>query len=141
MISIKIDAKSISFGNYCWNNRTVRASERRQRRRQRRSLRHHNPRYHHFSIPSSMIFSQRQRRSEATTTKAFLGSVRQPTARRGCSLACSKSSLGGRGLDERRRSSFQSRQNPIRRNPRGNPGGPNFERPYLGQIAVTRAEN
>ena len=33
------------------------------------------------------------------------------------------------------------RQNPIRRNPRGNPGGPNFERPYLGQIAVTRAEN
>ena len=33
------------------------------------------------------------------------------------------------------------RQNPIRRNPRGNPGGPNFERPYLGQIAGTRAEN
>jgi hypothetical protein len=34
----------------------------------------------------------------------------------------------------------QKRQNPIRRNPRGNPGGPNFERPYLGRIAVTRAE-
>ena len=25
--------------------------------------------------------------------------------------------------------------------PKGNPGGPNFERPYLGQIAGTRAEN
>ena len=35
----------------------------------------------------------------------------------------------------------RKRQNSIRRNPRGNPGGPNFERPYLGQIAVTRAEN
>ena len=53
-------------------------------------------------------FSQRQRRSEARTTKAFLGSVRQPTTRRGCSLACSKSSLGGRSLDERRRPSFPS---------------------------------
>ena len=32
------------------------------------------------------------------------------------------------------------RQNSIRRNPRGNLGGPNCERPYLDRIAVTRAE-
>ena len=32
-----------------------------------------------------------------------------------------------------------SRQNSIRRNPRGNLGGLNYERPYLDRTAVTRA--